>query len=101
QLVGARQVEPDLKELDRIRFLAFEERKHFRVDDAAPRGEPLDVARAETRRRAERVRMIDVAASRNGHRFETAMRMLRKPRHDGAVVHPKAGLDLEVLTKGA
>ena len=48
-------------------------------------------------RRAQRVRVIDVARSNNRHRLEAAVRMLRKAGHDVAVVHPPAILALEVL----
>ena len=51
----------------------------------------------EARRRAERVRVIDVALADDRHRLEAAMRVLRKAGHDVAVVHPPAVLALEVL----
>ena len=68
------------------------------VDDPAARGEPLHVALTEAGSGAERVGVIDVAAPHDGHRLEPAMRMLREPGHDLAVVHPPAVFALEVLT---
>ena len=73
------------------------QRKHLGVDDAPTGGEPLHVAAAEARRRAERVGMIDEALAHDRHGLEAAMRMLRKPGHDVAVVHAPAVLALEVL----
>src|SRR3982750_1123054 len=76
ELVLARQIEPDLEELDRVRLALLEQREHPRMDDAAPRGEPLHVATSEASGGTEGIRVIDVTAPRDRHRFETAMRVL-------------------------
>src|SRR6185436_11024502 len=52
---------------------------------------------AETRGGAERIGVIDVAAPNDGDRFETAVRVLRKARHDLTVVHTPAVGAGEVL----
>ena len=97
ELVRARQVDPDLEQLDRIGRVLVHEREHLGVDDAVARREPLCVAVAETRRRAERIGVIDEAATRDGERLEAAVRVLREARHDAAVIHAPAVLALEVL----
>ena len=61
------------------------------------RGQPLHVARAEARRRAERIGVVDEAPPDDGHGLEAAMRVLREAGHDGAVVHAPAVLAREVL----
>ena len=73
-LVLGRQVEPDLEQLQRIRRLAVDQREHLRVHDAAAGGQPLHVAVAEARRRAQRIRVIDQPAPHDGHRLEAAVR---------------------------
>ncbi len=45
--------------------------------------------------------MIDEAATNDGHRFEAAMRVLRKPGNDIAVVHAPAIARAEVATNVA
>jgi hypothetical protein len=42
--------------------------------------------------------MVDVALAHDRDGLESAVRMLRKPGHDVAVVHAPAVLALEVLT---
>ncbi|MEZ4369102.1 MAG: hypothetical protein R2939_22885 [Kofleriaceae bacterium] len=99
QLVGARQVEPDLEQLDRVVALPLEQREHLAVDDAGAGGEPLGVALAEAGGGAERVAVIDEAAPHQRHRLEAAVRVLRKPGHHLAVVHAPAVLAGEVLAE--
>ena len=53
--------------------------------------------RAEARRRAERVGVIDEPAAHDRHGLEAAVRVLREARHDVAVVHAPAVLAREVL----
>jgi hypothetical protein len=45
--------------------------------------------------------MIDVSTANDGHGLEAAVRMLRKSRHDVAVVHPPAIASFEILADGA
>ena len=101
ELVLAREVQPDLEELDGVGLALLEEREHLGVDDPSARGQPLDVAAPEARRGAERVGVIDVAAARDRDRLEPAVRVLREPGYDAAVVHPPAVLALEVLPEVA
>src|SRR4051794_32631066 len=82
ELALARQVQPDLEKLERVVALALDEREHLRVDDACPGGEPLHVTRAEARRRAERIRMVDEPATRDGHGLEAAVGVLGEARND-------------------
>ena len=63
----------------------------------APGREPLHVAAAEARRRAERVAVIDEALAHERHGLEAAMRMLRETRDGVAVIHAPAVLAGEVL----
>ena len=101
ELVGSRQVEPDLEQLDGVRGITIAQREHLGVNDAATGGEPLHVSAAEARRRAERVGMVDEALPDDGDRLEAPVRMLREAGHDVAVVHPPAVPALEVLADGA
>ena len=55
-----------------------------------PGGEPLHVAAAEARGRAERVGVVDEALAHEGDGLEAAMRVLREAGHGAAVVHPPA-----------
>ena len=98
ELVLARQVQPDLKQLQRVRPVAIEQREHLRVDDASTRRQPLHVAHPEPRRRAERIRMVDVALADDGHRLEPAVRVLWKPGDHVTVIHPPAVAVLEILS---
>ena len=63
-LVGGRQVEPDLEQLERVGPVAVEQREHLGVDDAAARGEPLHVAATEARGGAERIGVVDEPGAR-------------------------------------
>ena len=67
------------------------------MHDAGAGRQPLHVAAAEARRRAQRIAVIDEAFAHERHRLEAAVRMLRKPRHRIAVVHAPAVLAGEVL----
>ena len=87
-LVGRRQVEPDLKELARVRAVAVEQREHLTVHDPLAGGQPLHVAPAEPSGRAKRIRVVDEPLAHEGHRFEAAVRVLREARHRASVVHP-------------
>ncbi len=91
------QIQPDLKQLEPVRPVPIEERKHLGVHDAPARRQPLDVAHPESRRRPERIGVIDVAASDDGDGFEAAVRMLREPGDDVAVIHAPAIRAGEVL----
>src|SRR5262245_5105247 len=97
ELVLLWEIQPNLKKFEAVSFLALEEREHLAVHDALAGGQPLDVAGAETRRRAERVGMIDVATTQDRDGLEASMRMLRKSRHGLAVIHAPAIFSLEVL----
>ena len=89
-LVGGGQVEPDLEQLGDVRALAVEQREHLAVHDALARGEPLHVAAAEARGRAERVGVVDEAVPHERDRLEAAVRVLREAGHRRAVVHAPA-----------
>ena len=52
-LVGGRQVQPDLEQLERVRTVSIEQGEHLGVDDAAAGGQPLHVTASEPRGRAE------------------------------------------------
>src|SRR5580658_8315974 len=75
----------------------MEEWEHFGVHHSGACGQPLNVAHAEARGRAEGVGMVDVAPAHNGHGLEAAMGMLRKPRHNVAVVHPPTIPPFEIV----
>ena len=64
---------------------------------AASSGQRLHVAAAEARGSAERVGVIDQAATHDGHRLETALWVGRKARYLAAVVHAPAIFAGEVL----
>src|SRR3954471_5049001 len=61
-------------------------------------GQPLHVARTESRRSPERIRVIDEAVAHNRYRFKATVWVLGKTRNHIAVVHPPAISTLEVLT---
>jgi hypothetical protein len=96
ELILRRQVQPDLKQLERVRRRALEQGKHFGVHDALAGREPLYVARPVTRRGAEGIGVIDEAAPGDRNGFEAAMRVLREARDDVAVVHAPAVDSLEI-----
>ncbi|MNT02972.1 hypothetical protein D3C72_1374880 [compost metagenome] len=96
-LARAREVEPDLEELDRVGAGRVEQGEHLRMDDALARRQPLHVARAEARRGAERVGVVDVAVEHDGDGLEAAVRVPGEARHHVAVVHAPAVDAGEVL----
>ena len=100
-LVDSRQVHPDLEQLDGVRFVTRHEREHLGVHDAASRGHPLHVTSSVPGGGSERVGVVDQTAADEGDRLEPAMRVLRKARHLGAVVHPPSVDAFEVLTQRA
>ena len=67
------------------------------MDDAGARRQPLHVTHPEPRRRAERIRMVDVALADDGTR-KPAMRVLWKPGDHVTVIHPPAVAVLEILS---
>ena len=96
-LVARRQVQPDLEQLQRVGRVAFQQRKHLAVQDAATGGEPLHVAAAKAGRGTERIAVVDAAFAHDGHGLEAAVRVLREARHGHAVVHVPAVAVGEVL----
>src|SRR2546421_5971974 len=68
------------------------------MNDALSGRQPLNVARAEAGRGSQRIRMIDESVPHDRDRLKPAMGVLRKSRHDTAVIHPPAVLALEVLS---
>ena len=97
----ARQVEPDLEQLERVGTGSIEQREHLRMHDSAAGGQPLHVAAAEASRRAQRIGMVDQPTPHDGHGLETAVRVGRETGHDFAVVHAPAVFALEVLPQVA
>src|SRR5205085_4123533 len=93
-----RKVQPDLKQFEWVRAFRIQQRKHFRMNDSLAGGQPLHIPWTESRSGAERIRMIDVTASHDGDGFESAMRMLWEPWHDGSVIHPPAVFTFEILS---
>src|SRR4051812_41711577 len=69
------------------------------MHDAGASSQPLHVPAAETRRCTERIRVVDEALTDDGHRFEAAVGVLRKTRHDLPVVHAEAVLPPEILAE--
>ena len=98
-LVGRGQVEPDLEQLDRVRVVAVEQREHLGVDDSVAGSQPLHVAPAEPRRRAERVGVVDQAAPHERDRLEPTMRVLRKAGNRFTVIHAPTVAAREVLAE--
>src|SRR6185436_9770785 len=72
------KIRPQLKAVHASRGVAA---RHLLVHDAATRGHPLDIARAEAAAIAEAVAMLDRAGEDVGDRLDPAMRMPRKPGH--------------------
>ena len=66
------------------------------MHDAVAGRQPLHVAAAVARGRAERVGVIDETLAHDRHGLEAAMRMLRESGHHVAVVHAEAVLHGEV-----
>ena len=100
-LVGGWQVHPDLEQLDGVRPVLVDQRKHLAVHHTAASGHPLHIAAAEARRCAERVAVVDVPLAGERHRFEATVRMLGETGHGAAVVHPPAVTRLEVVAESA
>lgn len=96
--VRTRQIQPDLKELDRIRPILTHEREHLRVLDAIARGEPLHVANAVASGGAHRIGVIEQTTPHHSDGLEAAMWMGRKARHLPAVVHAPSVEPLEVVS---
>src|SRR5690606_10132251 len=69
------------------------------VRDAAPRGEPLDVAVAEAGRGAEGVGMVDQPAQGDGDRLEAAVRVRGESGNGRAVIHVPALRVAEVVAE--
>src|SRR5581483_1964051 len=67
-------------------------------NDAFAGRQPLNIARTIAGGRAKRVGMIRETLTHHGYRFESTVRMLRKTRHEIAVIHPPAVLTFEILT---
>ncbi len=80
---------------------ALAQGKHFRMDDAAPGGHPLQIPLAKAGASAHGIGMIDKAMAGHGYRFEAAMGMLGKARHPVAVIHAPTIPAAEVLADGA
>lgn len=75
--------------------------EHFRMDNAAPSGHPLQISLAKAGAGAHGIRMIDIAMAGHGHRFEAAMGMLGEARHSVAVIHAPPIPAAEILADGA
>ena len=60
------------------------------MHDPFPRGQPLHVAATKSRRCAERIGVVDETLAHERHRLEAAVRVLREPGDDAAVVHAPA-----------
>jgi hypothetical protein len=99
ELVARRKIEPDLEQLEGILRAGVEQWEHLRVHDAAARGEPLHVAMAVARGRAQRIGVIDEAAPDHGDGLEAAVWMRREARHYLPVVHAPTVLGVEVLAQ--
>lgn len=117
ELVGSRQIEPDLEEFQRVRPVLIEQRHHFGVLDAAARGEPLGntgesanqrkkrtltrlrvrAAAAVTGHRAHGVMVVYLALCDNGDRLKATVRVRGEAGHAAsAVIHAEAVLDREI-----
>lgn len=83
----ARQVEPNLEQVQRIRLGLMHKRHHLRVLDAASSSEPLRVAIAVARRAARGVTVVNEALRHDGNRLEPSVGMRGKPWHRRTVVH--------------
>ena len=71
--------------------------EHFRVLDAAPGRQPLDVAVAETAGGAKRIKVIHQAAPDNGDCLKAAVGVGRKSRYGFAMIHSPGFLGIEIL----
>lgn len=101
QLANPRQVEPNLKQLNRIVRLLVQERKHLGVLHPSTRRHPLHIALPISSGRADRICMIDKALANNGDGLKPAMRMHGKAGHDFAMIHAKAVLYGKILPQVA
>ena len=95
-LVRSGKVQPYLEQLHRVGRRLTDQREHLGVHDPATGSHPLHVAGTEPGCSTHRVGVIDETLSRVRDRLEATMRMLRKARHRGAVVHPPAVPAFEV-----
>ena len=97
-LVFFGQVEPQLKQLQRIVMLGRQQWKHLRVLHARTRGEPLHITFAIAATGSARIKMVGIALFHYGHGFKTCVRMGRKAWHGVTVVHAKWCLGLKILS---
>jgi hypothetical protein len=87
ELVGRREVEPDLEQLERVGAVTIEQGEHLGVHDPPAGGEPLHVTPAEPGRGPHGVGVVDDAGPHVGHGLEAPVGVAREPRHHPAVVH--------------
>jgi hypothetical protein len=90
ELVVARQVEPDLEELERVGLVPVEQGEHLGVDDALPGGHPLDVTAAVAGGRAQGVGVVHEPTTHERDGLEAAVWVLREAGDRAPVVHPPA-----------
>ena len=99
-LVAGRQVQPDLKQLQRIGRIGVEQRKHFGVHDARACGHPLHITTAKARGSTQRIGVVNQALAHQRDGFKPPVRVTGKARHVLAVVHGKAIFVAEITAHG-
>ena len=95
--VAGGQVEPDLKQLQRIGFVGVHQRKHLAVHDALAGCEPLHIAVAKTCGCPQRVAVVYQTLTGDGHGLKTPVRVRREAGNGVTVVHAPAILAGKVL----
>src|SRR6187551_3022403 len=95
------QVQPDLKQLQRIVLFFIQQRKHFTVLYAFASSHPLHIAKAKTTCCSQRIGMINQSFCNNRYSFKATVWVSRKPGHLFTMIHAPFLVWCEVLSNVA
>ena len=93
------EIEPNLKELGWIGLIGVTQGKHFAVNNAFPRGQPLNISSAKASDGAQGVGVVNMPLANDGDGLKATVRMRRKAGDGFTVVHAPAVFASKVLPK--
>ena len=96
-----RQVEPDLEQFGGVGLIRVAQGKHFAMNNALARSQPLHITVAEACRGTGRVGVVNAAFANDGHGLEATVRVRGEAGHGFTVVHAPAVFAGEVLPQVA